>query len=51
MSHPAEKPGYQAYSDAVKELQIDSMHELRRLATKMPDQLFVGKSPLRETCS
>ena len=41
MTHPAEKPEYQAYTDAIKELQTDSMHELRRLATKMPNQLFV----------
>jgi exportin-5 len=40
MSRPVERPEYQAYSDAVKELQIDAMHELTRLATKMPDQLL-----------
>lgn len=40
MTRPEERPGFQAYSDAVKELQIDSMHELTRLATKMPDQLL-----------
>ena len=42
MSRPAEQPEYIAYSDAVKELQADSMYELQRLATKMPDQLLVG---------
>lgn len=40
MTHPEERPGFQAYSDAVKELQMDSMHELTRLATKMPNQLL-----------
>jgi exportin-5 len=39
-STPVDQPGHQAYSEAVKELQSDSMHELTRLATKMPDQLF-----------
>jgi exportin-5 len=42
MSHPPEKPEYQAYSDAVKDLHGDAMYELRRLATKMPNQLFVS---------
>ena len=42
MSQPVEKPQYTAYSEAVKELQIDGMYELQRLATKMPDQLLVS---------
>jgi exportin-5 len=41
MCHPAERPEYQAYTDAVKELQTDAMHELRRIAIKMPNQVFV----------
>jgi exportin-5 len=41
MCQPAEKPEYQAYTDAVKELQTDAMHELRRIAIKMPNQVFV----------
>ncbi len=41
MSQPVEHLEYAAYSDAVKELQVDSMYELQRLATKMPDQLLV----------
>ncbi|RDW68001.1 hypothetical protein BP6252_09397 [Coleophoma cylindrospora] len=40
MSTPAEYPDQPAYSDAVKELHTDSMYELQRLATKMPDQLL-----------
>lgn len=36
-----ERPEYPAYNDAVKELQGDSVYELQRLATKMPDQLLV----------
>ncbi|KAH8819701.1 armadillo-type protein [Xylogone sp. PMI_703] len=40
MSHPVEKPEYAIYSDAVKELQTDGLHELQRLATRMPDQLL-----------
>jgi exportin-5 len=42
MSQPVEHPEYTAYSEAVKELQVDGMYELQRLATKMPDQLLVG---------
>jgi exportin-5 len=41
MSRAVEKPEYQAYTDAVKDLQTDSMYELRRIAIKMPNQLFV----------
>jgi exportin-5 len=41
MSRAVDKPEYQAYTDAVKELQTDSMYELRRIAIKMPNQLFV----------
>ncbi|CAG8954882.1 hypothetical protein HYFRA_00008569 [Hymenoscyphus fraxineus] len=40
MSQPIEKPQFTAYSDAVKELQVDGTYELQRLATKMPDQLL-----------
>jgi exportin-5 len=40
MTQPVDKPECQAYSDAVKELQSDAMHELNRLAMKMPDQLL-----------
>lgn len=42
MSRPVEQPGFSAYNDAVKELQVDGMYELQRLASKMPDQLLVS---------
>jgi exportin-5 len=45
MSQPVEQPEHVTYSDAVKELQADSMHELHRLATKMPDHLLVSSLP------
>lgn len=44
ISQPAEYPEHIAYSEAVKELQADGMHELQRLAAKMPDQLLVMHS-------
>lgn len=40
MTRPAERPEYPAYTDAVKELQSDCIHELQRLALKVPDQLM-----------
>ncbi|KFX88826.1 hypothetical protein O988_08891 [Pseudogymnoascus sp. VKM F-3808] len=40
MTRPVDHPEHRAYSDAVKELTSDSMHELTRLATKMPDHLL-----------
>ena len=51
MSRPAEHPEYTVYAEAVKELQADSMYELQRLASKMPDQLLVS-NPTRSksTC-
>lgn len=42
MSRPVEQPECAAYTEAVKELQADSMYELQRLAGKMPDQLLVS---------
>ncbi len=44
MSRPAEQPEYPAYNEAVKELLTDTMYEIQRLATKMPDQLLVSPS-------
>lgn len=35
---PSEEP--KAYADAVKEFQIDALHQLQRLAVKLPDSLF-----------
>ncbi|KAL3426143.1 nuclear import and export protein [Phlyctema vagabunda] len=40
MISPVEHLDQPAYTDAVKELQTDTMYELQRLATKMPDQLL-----------
>ena len=42
MSRSVERPEYPAYNDTVKELQLDSVYELQRIATKMPDQLLVS---------
>lgn len=40
MTRPAERPEHPAYTEAVKELQSDCLHELQRLAMKVPDQLL-----------
>lgn len=40
MTWPALQPEHRAYNDAIKDLQADSMIELHRLATKMPDHLL-----------
>ncbi|KAI1117781.1 armadillo-type protein [Nemania sp. NC0429] len=37
---PATHPDYKLYSDAIKDLQAESMVELQRLAAKMPDHLL-----------
>ncbi|KAI0015849.1 armadillo-type protein [Xylariomycetidae sp. FL0641] len=37
---PAPHPEHRIYTDAIKELQSESMVELNRLATKMPDDLL-----------
>lgn len=39
---PATHPDYKLYSDAIKDLQAESMVELQRLAAKMPDHLLVS---------
>jgi exportin-5 len=44
MSKPVEQPEFGSYNDAVKELQVDGMYELQRLASKMPDQLLVSRT-------
>ena len=38
---PATHPDHRVYTDAIKELQAESMVELQRLAAKMPDHLLV----------
>lgn len=40
MTRPVDRPEHIAYSDAVKELTHDAVHELSRLAMKMPDHLL-----------
>lgn len=45
MSRPVEQPEHGPYNEAVKDLQADSVYELQRLATKMPDQLLVRLKP------
>ncbi|KAI1082629.1 ARM repeat-containing protein [Whalleya microplaca] len=40
MNWPRTKPRHQVYTDAVRELQSESMIELQRLASKMPDDLL-----------
>lgn len=41
MTWPASQPDYKVFNDAIKDLQSESMVELHRLATKMPDHLLV----------
>lgn len=40
-----ESPEHVKYTEAVKEMQIETLHELQRLALKMPDQLLVVLTP------
>jgi exportin-5 len=42
MSPPAEQLEHTVYLEAVRELQTESVYELQRLASKMPDQLLVS---------
>jgi exportin-5 len=39
---PAIQPEHKVYSDAIKDLQGESMIELQRLAVKMPDHLLAS---------
>ena len=39
---PALEPEHRAFNDAIKDLQGESMVELQRLASEMPDHLLVG---------
>jgi exportin-5 len=41
MTWPSLEPEYRAYNDAIKDLQGESMVELQRLASEMPDHLLV----------
>ncbi|TQV98289.1 hypothetical protein V2A60_007956 [Cordyceps javanica] len=40
MTWPALEPDYRAFNDAIKDLQSESMVELQRLASEMPDHLL-----------
>ena len=42
---PALQPDYRAFNDAIKDLQGESMIELQRLASEMPDHLLVQALP------
>lgn len=44
MTWPSAQPNYKAYNEAIKELQSESLVELQRLASKMPDHLLVSYS-------
>lgn len=46
MTWPALEPEHRAFNDAVKDLQGESMVELQRLASEMPDHLLVSRTPL-----
>ncbi|KAL2263309.1 hypothetical protein VTK26DRAFT_7292 [Humicola hyalothermophila] len=40
MTWPAQQPEHRLYNDAIRDLQTESMVELQRLASKMPDPLL-----------
>lgn len=42
MTWPALQPEHRLYNDAIRDLQTESMVELQRLASKMPDPLLVS---------
>lgn len=42
MTHVEDRPQYPAYSEAVKELNNLSSHELRRLSMRYADYFFVS---------
>lgn len=42
MTWPALDPDNRAFNDAIKDLQSESMVELQRLASEMPDHLLVS---------
>lgn len=47
MTWPAPHPEYRLYNDAIRDLQTESMVELQRLASKMPDPLLVSSISIR----
>jgi exportin-5 len=44
MTWPALQPEHKLFNDAIRDLQTESMVELQRLASKMPDHLLVRGS-------
>ena len=42
---PASQPDHRNFNEAIKDLQGESMLELQRLASKMPDHLLVSALP------
>ena len=40
MTWPSQEPEYRAFNDAIKDLQSESMVEMQRLASEMPDHLL-----------
>lgn len=50
MTWPNVEPEYRAYNDAIKDLQSESMVELQRLASEMPDHLLVSVTSIL-TCT
>jgi exportin-5 len=46
MTWPTPQPEHKLFNDAIKDLQSESMVELQRLASKMPDHLLVRTVPL-----
>jgi exportin-5 len=50
MTWPTPQPEHKLFNDAVKDLQSESMVELQRLASKMPDHLLVGYSVIMRKC-
>lgn len=47
LTWPTLEPEYRAYNDAIKDMQAESMIELQRLASEMPDHLLVSSRKLR----
>lgn len=43
MTWPSLEPDYRSLNDAIKDLQSESMVELQRLASEMPDHLLVSR--------
>lgn len=46
MTWPALQPEHRLFNDAIRDLQTESMVELQRLASKMPDPLLVSCIPI-----